>query len=244
MKSPTGKDPVVDTFSRYAESYGHYSIVQQAVARELIIPIESFGAHVVDIGCGEGMLWRTIDANTKAGIERYLATDKSAAMLSAHPDEPCIEKRPLDFNDIEALVSLARKGRFETLLSSSALQWSIDPQETFRALATLAHQAHIAVFTSGTFASLHRALGVQSPIADAPLFASIFEKYYDGNVVLKRYRLRFDSAEEALRYIKKSGVSGGVKRANIAALRRWIRDTETPALEFEVLFMRGDSRLL
>ena len=244
MKPPAGKDPVVDTFSRYAESYGHYSIVQQAVARELITPIESFSAQVIDIGCGEGMLWRTIDASAKDRIERYLATDKSTAMLSAHPDAPCIEKRLLDFNDIEALASLARKGRFEMLLSSSALQWSIEPQETFHALATVAHHAHIAVFTSGTFASLHRALGVRSPIADASLFASIFKRYYEGDVVLKRYRLRFGSAKEALRYIKKSGVSGGVKRAEIAALRRWIRETEAPALEFEVLFMRGASRLL
>ena len=48
-------------FSRYADDYGNYNIIQEQVVAKLINDLQSRPEHILDLGCGEGALFNAID---------------------------------------------------------------------------------------------------------------------------------------------------------------------------------------
>jgi malonyl-CoA O-methyltransferase len=232
----------VQAFSRAADTYGQYNRIQREVARHLVSNyLPSNLGTILDLGCGSGVLSAELQ---RAGVDydTLIGVDLSESMLSRHS---CDEKTELlqgNFNDPAFLHTLGERG-VRTVLSSSSLQWATDLDLTFQSLSTLGERAAFAIFTAGTFRTLHRYLGVTSPIRDFGTVQGLLERYYDVDRIERRlYRLDFQSQEELFRYIKGSGVTGGSPTLSVAVVRRLLREYPYRSLEFEVLFFAGSVR--
>lgn len=228
-------------FSRFAHQYNHYNMIQTEVAKSLVeaLPLTPYST-IVDMGCGSGEVYKNI---IRCGhhFERFIALDASKEMLSLHPDSDNIVKLLVDFNMIDT-YSRFDVDEKSVLLSSSALQWSKDLDFTISQLASKCKRAHFAIFTSGTFKTLHQIAKIDSPIYTQKELQEVLETYYDATFKTKVYRLDFSNVREMFKYIKKSGVSGGDKQLSYKETKYLMENYPLKYLEFEVLFMVGVSK--
>jgi malonyl-CoA O-methyltransferase len=234
-------DPPKSTreFSRFAHSYGYYNMIQSKVVKVLVgmLPKKVLET-VIDVGCGNGAVYQTMNASGFQ-YKRFIALDASEAMLRRHPDDPAVEKVIMDFNRPVSL-HLPRKS---IVLSSSALQWSSDLDKTLSWLSGQGEEAYLAIFTSGTFKTLHETAGIDSPIHSAVALQQMIDKYYDAAYHIRHYALEFENVRDMFRYIKKSGVSGGKKQLSYKETKALMQRYPLNYLEFEVLFMQGRARI-
>jgi malonyl-CoA O-methyltransferase len=161
--------------------------------------------------------------------------DISSEMLALHPDTAKITRVRGDFNEPEVFGALS-PSRYDLLLSASALQWSSDLDITLQALRPLSERCCFAVFTAGTFRTLHAHAGITSPIFNEDLLKEKLGKYFDAAFETVRYKLHFDTVYEMLRYIKESGTSGGERRLSYKQTKQLLDEYPLDYLEFEVLF--------
>jgi len=63
----------------------------------------------------------------------------------------------------------------------------------------------------------------------------LLQKHFDLKIDILKHRLYFSDRLSMLRYIKQSGVSGGVRRLSITQTRMILRDYPISFLEFEVV---------
>jgi len=222
-------------FSRFAHTYGQYNIIQSKVAKQLVAMLSQQKYEIIiDIGCGCGAVCQALDEK-EIHYDRFIALDASEEMLQRHPDDLRIEKILMDFN-----TPIALKLPKETaVLSSSALQWSKDLDRTFTWLSSLGETACFAIFTSGTFKTLHQTAGIDSPIYSALELKKTLDRYYEAEYYIRHYDLEFESVRDMFRYIKKSGVSGGERQLSYKETKRLMQNYPVNYLEFEVLFMKG-----
>ena len=233
---------VIKEFSRFAHQYDQHNEIQAQVAKMLIskLPTETFKS-ILDLGCGSGAVSKNLHESNYL-YEHLSVFDSSQAMLDIHPRAENITKIYGDFNNKNFKELLVQK-QYDLLLSSSALQWSTDLDRTFAELSTLSNNAYFAIFTSGTFKTLHKLANVDSPIYSAQRVEKHIEKYYaEVNFTLHRYSLSFDSVREMFRYIKKSGVSAGEKKLGFKETKRLMESYPLDYLEFEVLFVEAKNR--
>jgi malonyl-CoA O-methyltransferase len=232
----------VKEFSRFASTYGRYNVIQRRVASDLISGIdESFLGCVIDLGCGDGTVFEQLQKH-RIGFGRFLGIDLSQEMLALHPKAPGVEILWGDFNDGDFLKSLSRFHP-DRVLSSSSLQWAVDLEQTLGHIASLAPRAEMAIFTDGTFKTLHRTAGIDSPIRSFEQTEEAIVKVFDPlRLERVRYRLRFESASAMFRYIKLSGVSGGEARLSYKQARRLMRCYPLDYLEFELLLTSAKSK--
>ncbi len=216
-------------FSRFAEHYGRYSLVQQRVAKVLADRIGPYG-RIVDIGCGGGAFFKAY----KHPFISYFAVDLSPRMLQLHPDGDGVRKIVGNFDDPE-LYGYLRSLDFDILVSSSALQWSGDLALTLSRIASLKKPTVLAIFTSGTFATLHAVAGTSSPIRSKEETIDAIRSSFDAKIETLLYRLYFRDTLSMLRYIKRSGVSGGQKRLTYNQTRRVLKEYPLSYLEFEIV---------
>jgi malonyl-CoA O-methyltransferase len=244
MKKQKASMKAVKEFRRHASSYGHYSIIQRQAAEYLLSWIEERDlGRVLDIGCGDGTLCRSLRSLPHT-FESFLGVDLAEEMLGLHPAGEGVRCLRGDFDDPAFLSKLGEEG-IDTLLSSSALQWSRDLDRTLSGLSRLGERAYLSLFTSGTFATLHRIAGIRSPIRSFDACREMLERHYRPRRIERvRYRLHFDSAREIFRYIKRSGVSGGEVRLGVRKARRLMEEYPLDYLEFELLFASLEPRRL
>ncbi len=221
-------------FCRFAEVYGRYNLIQERVAQALAERVGGGCRRIVDIGCGSGTFYRAYEHT----FISYIAVDISRQMLSLHPQSAGVEKMVGDFDD-PALFKRLSKLDFDLLVSSSALQWSKDLDLTIGRIASLKKSTALAIFTSGTFASLHRVAGTESPIRSREETVDILKKHLDVKIDILKYRLYFKDTLSMLRYIKRSGVSGGERRLTYLQVKRVLENYRLPYLEFEVVVAIG-----
>ena len=217
-------------FTRHAESYDRYNMIQTRVARALADSIRTRPRHLVDLGCGSGGFFRAWGRP----FTSYLAIDLSSRMLARHPDAPGVKKQVGDFNDPALFEDLARRD-FDLLVSSSALQWSKDLDATLAGIAALGKPVALTIFTDGTFRSLRQVTGSPSPIRSWEESVASLRRHLDVRIDRLSYRLYFDDTLAMLRYIKRSGVSGGRKMLTLKETRRLLEAYTLPYLEFEVI---------
>lgn len=231
---------VVKTFSRFACQYDQYNQIQRLVASDLLslLPLQCSFGMILDIGCGSGELYRQIEQK-KIGFKTFYGLDLSDKMLSLHPNGENIIKLQRDFNQKDALcgVPLAHN---TLILSSSALQWCQNLDALLKQLSLYSHAVFFAIFTSGTFKTLHQTAGICSPVLSLEEIMQSIQKYYYGNFSLKHYQLTFDSVEAMFRYIKMSGVSGGKQQITIQQTKKVLKEYPLDYLEFEVIFFKGE----
>ncbi|WP_456449480.1 methyltransferase [Hydrogenimonas sp.] len=217
-------------FRRFAASYGRYNLIQARVARALVSKIDRPYPIVVDLGCGSGGLFQAYEQP----FTKYWAIDAAPEMLALHPSDPRVEKMVGNFDDASLFETLETLD-FDLLVSSSALQWSADLDWTLERISSLKRPAAMAIFTSGTFASLRRVTGTPSPIRSARETIDLLERHFDATIDILHYRLYFRDTLSMLRYIKRSGVSGGERHLPYGAIKRVIENYRLPYLEFEVV---------
>ena len=142
---------VEQEFSRFAAEYGHYNMIQQKVAKRLIEKsCLSKPKTVLDLGCGRGAIYSLIDWE----LDSFCGIDFSQGMLDLHPHNENVELCLGDF-DNPALYEFLCSKSFEHIYSASALQWAKDLKNVFGHIKSLAVPTSLAIFTSGTFKTLH-----------------------------------------------------------------------------------------
>jgi len=218
-------------FRRHAGSYDRYNLIQTRVARALAKKIGRPISRIVDLGCGSGGFFRAYEHPFTC----YLAVDVAPEMVARHPRKSGVETMVGDFDDPE-LFRMLRQREFDLLVSASALQWSKDLDTALARIASLRKPVALALFTSGTFETLRRVAGTPSPIRSRAETTALLTRHLpDARIGFLRYRLYFRDTLAMLRYIKRSGVSGGIARLRYKETRRLLAEYPLRYLEFEVV---------
>ena len=227
---------VIKEFSRFAHQYDEHNMIQAEVAKTLIskLPLQRYST-ILDLGCGSGEVFKNLQKQ-HISFDSFTAFDSAKSMLDIHPEVQNITKVCADFNNRIFLETLPGKD-YDLLLSSSAIQWSKDLNFTLNALSSLSKTAYLAIFTSGTFKTLHQTANIKSPIYSAEeLQKNILQHYDDVTFELHTYILHFDTVRDMFSYIKKSGVSSGEKKLSYKETKALMKSYPLDYLEFEVLF--------
>lgn len=228
---------VQSEFSRYADQYGNYNIIQEKVVRKLLDDIKEKPANILDLGCGKGALFNAIDWK----MEHFVGVDFAHRMLELHPKEGAnvglLECIYGDFND-DALFEHLSQIDFDRIFSASALQWAGDLEKVFRHIASLKSAVSLAIFTGSTFKTLFETAGVEPLLRSSEEVESLAKCYFNGDIEIVRYQLAFDSVREMFRYIKRSGVSGNRNLLGYKEMRKLMEEYPLDYLEFEVVFIQ------
>ena len=229
---------VIHEFSRFAKQYNSHNIIQDRVAKKLVSQIEKHHYNaIVDIGCGSGAIYKNL-LNTKIEFSEFMALDFSKEMLKLHPSSPNIVKKSFDFNSIEDFQKLEKQDN-QLILSSSALQWSEDIAFTLKEISQYGDAFHFSLFTSNTFATIHKIGNIHSPIYSKEELLEAFSQYYNFSYEIENYQLEFEDTPSMFKYIKQSGVNGRGNRLTYKEIKRIIDIYPHSYLEFEVLFVNG-----
>jgi len=233
---------IVEEFSKFAYEYNKYNVIQKEVAKKLITLLKSKRyKKVLDLGSGDGEIYRNIiKKNIK--VEKFVAVDFSKEMLNIHPSNETIQKICLDFNKDDCFEEFSSE-KFDLLVSSSALQWSKDITSVLSNLSILADEYALSFFTSNTFKTLHNTAKINSPICSKETILNALDKIFTYELELQEYRLEFNSVHEMLRYIKRSGVSGGVEQLSYRQMKNLMLNYPLNYLEFEVLFINVTGKI-
>ncbi len=219
-------------FSKYASSYGSYNIIQDSVAKKLLSILAYEPKNILDLGCGSGAICKNIDWRYK----HFTGIDFAAGMLEIHPKAKNIECIYGDFNDDRLFENLLTY-QYEHIFSASALQWSQNLETTFRGIKLLKAPISLAIFTSGTFATLNKTAALNPLLRDAKTIKKLSDKYFDADFEIIKYSLEFESTREMFRYIKKSGVSGSRNLLSYKETKKLMQEYPLNYLEFEVAFI-------
>lgn len=229
---------IVKEFSRFAHEYNRHNVIQSEVAKRLVsmLPNHTY-KKILDLGSGSGAVLKNMIDNDIA-FDELIAFDFSEEMLNLHPNRSNVKKVCSDFNQIDAF-SRYKQREFDLVTSASALQWSANLSEVLDSIAHLASEYYFAFFTANTFSTLHQTAGVKSPIYTQKSIESALENSYNYELEEANYHLNFDSVHDMLRYIKRSGVSGGSGQLSYKEMKKLMHNYPLDYLEFEVLFVKA-----
>ncbi len=229
---------VQSEFSRYADQYGNYNIIQEKVVSKLIGDLHEHPRRILDLGCGKGALFSAIDWQ----IEHFVGVDFAPGMLELHPKEgdnvEVLECIYGDFNDA-ALFEQLSFSSFERIFSASALQWADDLETVFRNISSLKKPVSLAIFSGSTFKTLFETAEVKPLLRSSEEVSELAKRYFNTEVETVQYKLAFDSVREMFRYIKRSGVSGNRNLLGYTEMKKLMNSYPLDYLEFEVIFIRS-----
>ncbi len=232
---------VVKEFSRFADEYANHNIIQNTVVEKLcqLLAKDVYG-NILDIGAGTGAIHQEL-SKKNIKFSKFVALDFSQQMLDIHSSNSNIKKICLDFNK-KNFSSIFKKNEFDILISTSALQWSSNLSNVLKELSVLADSFLFSFFTANTFKTLHTTVNIKSPILTKEAILKSLNEFFIYDVELVEYRLKFNSVREMLHYIKKSGVSGGVKQLGYQQMKTLMMQYKLDYLEFEVMFVNIRSK--
>lgn len=220
-------------FSKRANSYDNYNIIQKKVAKYLLEKIDRSAKKILDLGCGSGEICKNID------FERFIGVDASKQMCNLHPKAGNIKVLNYNFDDTSLYKILKKEAPFDLIVSSSSLQWSKDISNLTNNISKLGGNIALAIFTDKTFRAIYDQTSLESFLPNAKKTAKEFSEHFDIKTEIKEYKLFFDDNISKFRYIKKSGVSGGNKKLGFKGTKKLIEEYPLDHLEFEVLFVWG-----
>lgn len=223
---------ISEQFSKYASYYGTYNIIQEKVASKLLSHVKQQPKNILDLGCGSGAIVKKINW----AYNSFTGVDFAKGMLDLHPKSHSIECIYGDFNDPVIYKKLSAK-HFDYIVSSSALQWAKDLDTVMENISHLNTPVSLAIFTSGTFATLHKTASLEPILRSKDEVYEIQKKYFDAKFEVVNYRLEFENTREMFRYIKKSGVSGSRNTLSYKQTKQLMQDYSLGYLEFEVSFI-------
>lgn len=231
---------VKEQFNKYASYYHNNSIIQSKGVELLVETLPNNLGRTIDLGCGSGRLFKELYKKSKS-FKRFYGVDFAESMLRLHPRAENVKLLTADFNKKESFDRL-RELKAQTLLSASALQWAKDIDFTLEQCATLAPFAGLFLFCSGTFKTLHKSVGLRSPIHSCEKIESAFKSHYKAAKIEKyNFSLPFATTLDMLRYIKLSGVSGNLQ-LSYTQMKHILENYPLKYLEFETILLTGESR--
>jgi len=229
------KNLIKNQFSKNAKTYDDFNIIQAKVIEKLMQFIINKPLNILDIGCGTGTLYKSINWE----LEKFVGLDFSQEMLDKHPNDSKTILLCKNFNNPESFEEL-KIYNFNRVVSSSSLQWADNLDSVFYNISKLNTPISFAIFTSGTFKTLHKVASINSPLRTEDEIKNLSEKYFDANFELLNYQLAFPSVRSMFQYIKKTGVSGGENKLNYKELRQLMKEYPLDYLEFEVLIINEE----
>ena len=230
---------IKEQFEKSANSYEEYSHIQNLGAKLLVKQIKEPINSIIDLGCGSGRVYKELK-DKNINFNRFYGVDFANSMLKLHPKDKNIELITGDFNKKELFFTL-KELNAKAIISASALQWAKDLEFTFKECASCADMGYFFIFSSNTFKTLHQTVDIKSPIWDKDSIINAFKKSYKPLKIQEiNKNLEFNSTLEMLRYIKKSGVSGGLNLP-YKKMKYLIENYPLNYLEFETLLLIGKS---
>ena len=227
----------IDEFSKRANSYEKYSIIQKEVAKHLLSNIKTKPKNILDLGCGDGTVFKNISWE----IDNFVGVDKAKNMCKLHPNGKNITIINDDFENLTFLDNQTSLN-FDMIISSSSLQWAQDLDQLFNTLKKSVPEISFSIFCSGTFQTIYNCTNLENFLPNCNTLLSLLEKHFVFLHENKTYKLYFNDNISKFRYIKKSGVSGGEKKLGYIQTKRLIETYPHDYLEFEVLFIWGRAK--
>ncbi len=220
-------------FSRFANTYDEFNTIQREVSKELINLINFKPQKILDLGSGTGEVIKNINWE----FEEFIGIDISENMCKLHPKSEKIELLNMNFENSEIYTQ-----NFDIIISASAIQWANNLTTLFFNISKATNKIAFAIFTSNTFKTLHKLAKINSPIYSKDELINSLNDYFNFELQTKNYELTFQNKIDIFKYIKKSGVSGGVKRLNYKDTKYLIQHYPLDYLEFEVIFIIGKTK--
>ncbi|RLA82413.1 MAG: methyltransferase [Epsilonproteobacteria bacterium] len=227
---------IQDEFSKYANQYNNYNIIQQIISKALIREITSKPKRILELGCGSGQVFKNIDFP----YDYYKAIDFSQNMCDIHPTSTNLDIFCLDF-DTNKFYENIKDEKYDLVLSSSALQWSQNLSKIISALKDITDEINMVLFTSNTFKTIFKINNKISPILDTKTIKKSFDENFDCKYEILNYKLEFDDKKSLFNYIKNSGVSGDTKSLSFEEAKKLYKEYDLNYLEFEVIFIKGNT---
>jgi len=224
---------VSSEFSKYANKYDEYSIIQDKVAKKLLSMVKDEPKYILDLGCGSGRLSKDITWK----YEKLLGIDFALGMIDIHPRAKNIECMYGDFNDSALFRDKLSKYNFDYILSASALQWSDDIEKTFKDIKSLNSSVALAIFTSNTFSTLYKTASLKPLLPTKEKVYELQKRYFNINFEIVEYKLKFNNVRDMFKYIKRSGVSGSRNILTFKQMKKLMDEYPLDYLEFEVVFV-------
>lgn len=223
---------VQSQFCKNANAYESYNIIQNRVVKKLLEKITDNPQYILDIGCGNGAVYKSMTWHPK----KFVAVDFAEGMLKMHPKDESTELYRVDFNQKGFLEKFENR-QFERIISSSALQWGDDLSNIFRQISLLSAPISFAIFTSGTFKTLLETASIPPLLRSIDEIIELSKKYFDAEYEVLKYSLEFTSVRDMFQYMKKSGVGGGRNILSVKQMRELMRDYPLNYLEFEIVLL-------
>jgi len=223
-------------FSKHADEYETYNTIQQEVVEKLLREVEGSPRHILDLGCGSGSLCKRVYWE----YEHFVGVDFAPKMLELHPKSKKIEAIYGDFNDPMLFEHLATY-EFDYIFSASALQWADDLASVFKKIHALHTPFSLAIFTSGTFQTIHTTADIEPLLRSAKDLKKLQKSCLpNAKFEIEKYKLHFNTTREMFQYIKRSGVSGSRSLLNYKQTKELMKNYPLSYLEFEVAFIKGN----
>ncbi len=220
-------------FSRHAHHYDRVNVIQKKVIAQMIARMRSDAPQkILDLGCGNGGVYRAVDWP----LRRFVGVDFAEGMLRRHPKGEGVALIHADLND-PVLFERLRTESFDRIVSASALQWMTDLDAVLARIVSMDTPVTLAIFTSGTFRTLHRTAGIDPILRSAEEVEALLKKHFDAPAEKLRYTLAFDSVREMFRYMKRSGVSGGRNLLSYKETKRLMETYPLRYLEYEIVLL-------
>jgi len=226
--------PVQEQFSKHANQYNSYNIIQQIISKALVRDLTFQPKRILELGCGSGQVFKNIDFD----FEYYKAIDFSQEMCDIHPKAKNLNVVCLDF-DTQTFHDEFKNDKYDIVLSSSALQWSQDLSKIINTLSKISDTIDMVLFTSNTFKTIFELTNTKSPILDLKEIKKSFDKFYSCEFEVLNYKLEFENKKDLFNYIKNSGVSGDKKTLSFEKAKHLYKNYNLGYLEFEVVFIKG-----
>ena len=226
--------PVQEQFSKHANQYNSYNIIQQIISKALVRDLTFQPKRILELGCGSGQVFKNIDFD----FEYYKAIDFSQEMCDIHPKAKNLNVVCLDF-DTQTFHDELKNDKYDIVLSSSALQWSQDLSKIINTLSKISDTIDMVLFTSNTFKTIFELTNTKSPILDLKEIKKSFQKFYSCEFEVLNYKLEFENKKDLFSYIKNSGVSGETSSLSFKKAKHLYKNYNLGYLEFEVVFIKG-----
>ena len=224
-----------DEFSKRAKSYQETNVTQKQVVKKLIKGIKSKPKYILDLGCGEGAVFKEIDWEFKS----FIGVDKAENMCTLHPYHDRVVLHNSDFEESKLYTTIEH---VDITIAASSLQWAKDLEKTIMMIAEHSDEIAFAIFCDGTFKSIYELTKLPSFLPYHDDVIRLISRYFDITHEKKEYKLEFKDNLSKFRYIKNSGVSGGNRQLSYHDTKKLIAEYPHSYLEFEVLFVWGKKR--
>jgi malonyl-CoA O-methyltransferase len=250
-------------FSRAAESYDNYAIVQAEVARRLTAKLSSPGRQpeiktILEIGCGTGNFTSLLAARFPSA--KIVALDFSPEMLTKARHK--LTRETIDFicAEGERFLQEAPEKSFDLVASNGSLQWFSDIGKAIHDCARILRPGgyiHCSIFGPESLKELGRGLkDIQfqaEPLAaqtfpNREMLQNTLHKFFPGGRLEEEFiEKEYSSAHDLLRHIKKTGTSGWqqnmqqpLTHSGVIRLDEWFRRTYGSCrVTYQILFLQG-----